>query len=1319
MAKALGDEIMILEGLGSSSMSATKGDLLAAVADFPINTKEQILSGLNESEDNLDDIISISGLAELAGFGRIPRRHPRPRPRPRRGGIYPYPYYYPTQVEPSILVVESEDEDIDEEIEGLGRVPRHHHRPRGGYRSYPYYFPTSVEPSVLVVEKESDEDSDDLEAVYQTINTRIPKRKKRKGAVSRHIRRLELKMKDLHPNKVKLTPQGVEGLGALAPSKKSFVASTKAIYQIAMIQRAAQNPDSYEAKVIVRNLDKKAKELEALSKNRLQLASDSIVEYRKDKSFVDKLERVARAKAIVVVNAAAERQSGRAVERKMDREIKDVRRLHDRSVGIGRRAIHNMKIYSFASMLSKNADAQAMVTRAARLAVMNGKPEEAKILALAINKHAEIARAIKGTRQKQTELWKGESDQLKFDRLAGRRERFLKAVAALTAKSQQGPLSEEDQQALRDAHAQIYRIEAAMIGLQGGVRVIPQGIEPKQYTTAAITLEEFQQDPTFSVEVNPNDPSGAFLEGVGMIFNTAFSVGPKEYNVSSAIGAIFEPSFTIGAKTLPVEASLEAMFEPNFTVGAKTLPVEASIGAIFEPSFTVRPKPSNVAASLGAIREAKFTAQMVQPLVEASFEALKEPQFSVEVSPPPDGRLIGRWLENFALGWFSDAGDLVDDTATSLPDLLKNVKGWDEPIDCEGCSINGLEAGPAAVMKKYFEQKSLAKQGMIGKFAKGRKTEDVLDERIQSILALCGTGKKGARSCNTCPTKWPKNPSWQKHGKKAYQAKGNVGKWIVKGKDGKEHLDRTFIENDGMWCERQPKGKQDRIYAVHLIKSGPRKGQWITRWREFKRYHGKSILEKMGGALLSPVKAIGKAVNTVVKSTVKAVSKVASGAVNMVKTVASTSFNTLKEVATGDLKGAANALYKGGKGVAGEVYRQAKGVYNYAKSQFNAVCGLVSDSAIKTVGAAAAGAVTGGAGAVPASMAIQYGSKVCGAASGVEKMAGALVHGDFKGAAKALAKTGKGLVNVKDMVSAAAGAVGVPIPPVAEEALKNVKSVAEAGKILSKVTSGENVAKILNQTVKSNVGDLVKLPPEVKDALGSARSAKDVVKAMQKTKATSALALLGKAPTSPYYREILAESKKQAAAAAIAEARKVMGFSGDIYDIAEAMDRRNLMQRKVQMANDRVSLRRRKALAARKRLAAMARKMREDQWEQRRGSGLMPWDGLPERWVTYKPLRYITSSIGEVPYVEPPYRKFNPYRRIAVTRGFGQLPGNFPQVYERIAISKKHGLGEVKYVEPRYRKFNIVRPRSYITSSVESYFSGLEAASLGVPVLLT
>lgn len=1319
MAKALGDEIMVLEGLGNASMSVTKGDLLNAVTDFPINVNEQILSGLNENEDSLNDVVSLSDL--LSELGRIPRRR-RPRYRPRRSYPYPVPYYpgYPAVVEPTIIVAkeeeEADDDNNDESMKGLGYHPHHRgHRHGGRYRPipYPYYYPTSVEPSVLVVEKEDEEDSDDLEAIYSTFSTRIPKKKKKKGAIARHIRRLELKMKDLHPSKVKLTAKGVEGFGTLTPAKQSFSNSTKVSYQIAMIQRAAQHPNSPEAKTIIRNLDKKSRELETLSKNRLQLAGDSIGQYRKDKDFVNKLERVARSKAMVVVNSAANRESGRAVERKMDREIKDVRRLHDRSVGIGRRAVHNMKVYAFSSMLSKNADAQAMVTKAAKFAVMNGKPEEAKILALAMNKHAEIAKAMKATRQNQTELWKSESNKLKFDRLTGRRERFLKAIALLEQKSKQGPLSEEDRRAMRDAYAQVYRIEAALIGLQGGVRVVPQDIRPKQYTPAAVTLEEFHQSPNFSVEVQPNDPSGVFLQDIGMIFNTKFSVEPTQYNVDASIGAIFEPRFTIGAKTLPVEASLEAMFEPRFTAKAKTLPVEASIEAMFEPSFTVAPKPLDVVSSIDGMIVPKFTAQMVQPPVEASFGYVKEPTFSLRASKPKPEH-IGRWLENFALGWFSDAGDLVDDTQTSLADMLKGINGWDDPIDCEVCKIgaDGLGAGPIDLVKKIQAQRSET----YGQFAKGRKTEDVLDERTQGIISMCGDS---ARSCETCPSKWPKNPPWQKHGKKAYQAAGNVGKWVVKGKDGKEHLDPTFIKNNGMWCEIQPKGKQDRIYAVRLIRSGPRKGRWVTRWREFGRRRGGDILSKIGKAVLSPAKAVGKVVSSAVKSTLKATEKVAKGAVNVVKTVASTSFNTLKEIATGDLKGAAKALYKGGKGVAGEVYRQAKGVYDYAKSQFNAVCGLVSDSTIKTVGAAAAGAVTGGAGAVPAAMAIQYGSKVCGAASGVGKMAKELYHGDFKDAAKALVKTGKGLTNVKDMISSAASMVGVPIPPAAISALGNTKSIAEAGKVLSKVASGKNVAKVLNEAVKSNISNLVKLPPNVKKVLAESGSGKDVVSAIQKTKDASALALIGKAPSSPYYKQILSKSEKQAVSTAVAEARKAMGFSGDIYDIAEAMDRRNLMQRKSQVSDD-WNARRRRILAARKRMALMARKMSEgQQWERGGRARVNAWDGLPEKWVTYKPVRYVSSSIEEVPYVEPPYRRINPYRRIAVTKGFGQLPGNFPQLYDPIIFSKKHGLGEVKYVEPKYRRFTIVRPRSYITSSIESLFSGIEGVALGAPVLLT
>lgn len=568
----LGDEIMILEGLGGSSSTAssviTRHDLLSAIADFPIHVREQLLSGLNEQEDRLDDVIRlstvISGLGEL---GRVPRHHPHPRPRPM-----PYPVPYPA-----------------------------------------YVGPTYVEPLVTEVVSPTNE------------------------PLIRRIRDLEKKMAALHPKTVKLLSNGIEGLEAsLLPSNRSLGAATKIVMQIGAVQQAALSPGSDQAKQVARNLSNKAAELDRLAKSRLEVAGQAIADYNKNKRTVDRLERVARAKSLSVVSAAISRTSDPQVIRQKDREIKEIRKLHDRSVGVGRRALQNMKTYALSSMLAKNASGQAMVTRAARLAVERGKPEEARVLTAAINKHAEIAKQLKATRKEQVELWTGQNKQSAYDRLAGRRDRFLKAIAALNARSEAGELSEEDKRALRDAHLKLFKTESAMLSLDRG-RLIPSDIKPKPYTTAGITLSSVDPYdwshplPKFSVEVRPNDPSGAFLQDLEAIYESKFEAKNRPNDPSGTflqeIGAIFEPRFSVQPKP--------------FTVAGETL------SAIFEPTFSLQSKPfSRAGISLQGVRYVPG-----------------EPTFPIGMRSLPEQ---GRWLSDAC---FSSAADLIDDTP-SYPGLF-------------------------------------------------------------------------------------------------------------------------------------------------------------------------------------------------------------------------------------------------------------------------------------------------------------------------------------------------------------------------------------------------------------------------------------------------------------------------------------------------------------------------------------------------------------------------------------------------------------------------------------------------------------------------
>ncbi len=839
---------------------------------------------------------------------------------------------------------------VKDALEGLERPPRPPRpRPRPHFRPRPYYpapyYPIVTEPSILPV-------------VAETIQDPL--------ALQR-IRKLEEKMAKLHPGIVKLLHDGIEGLGDITPTTNVEQAQV----QIAAVRAAATRPGSSESKNIVKNLRTKADKLTQLSKDRREVAAKAIQDYQKQKKTVDRLERVARAKALTVVNAAIAGKTDPETSKRADKILDEVRGLHDRSVETGRKAVQSMKLYGVASMLAKNADAQAMVTKAASYAVEQGKPEEAKVLTAAIAKHSEAARALKATRQEQLKLWESENKEDTYQRLEARRIRFMKAISLLNQKAGAAGLSQEDQRTMRDAYAQLYRTEIAMQGLHGG-RVIPAAVEQAKY---GVSFEEFAQNPSFSVEAKPLPHAGTFVEEFAQ--GSAFSVEAKSLPHAGTFVQGLESSFIPHFSVEP-EAADEVT---AFLAAGAIAPGVSDLGATYVPMFSVEPVQQDEVIAM-------LAAGTIAPGV-GDLNASYVPKFSVEPEPvdevvaflsagviaPGVGDASG--LEKLALAWFSDAGDLVDDTPTSLSSFVKGLE------NCACCE--GLEA--------FVDYK--------GKIRDNPRFKALTEEQKKIAIVI-----------------------------------------------------QDSMKNKDYSVQRRIAAEAEQRYP------------WLDRVLHMRGGKPRSLWSKLTKPFVSVARGIGKAATGVLK----AGEKLASGAVNAVKTVASTSFNTLKNVAKGDLVNAAKALTKGAKGVAGEVWRQAKGVVNFVKSEFNTVCGMLSDSAIRTIGAAAAGAVsgvatgTGPAGATAgyqtANLGMKYAGKLCGAAGGVGKALAAIGHGDFGKALKTLAKTGKGMVNITDAIEA----TGISLPAGVKDAVSKATNVNQVANLLGK-TLGAKELKAITQLV--------------------------------------------------------------------------------------------------------------------------------------------------------------------------------------------------------------------------------------------------------------
>jgi hypothetical protein len=546
---------------------------------------------------------------------------------------------FPRQSSESLL---SGANDAEDEIIKLSTVLERPPRPSGGRRPprrprpmpviQPY--PVSYGPSILPT-------------VTEVIPAKDPE------AIQR-IRAIEQKMAKLHPDQVKLLRAGIEGFGE--NGTVGAAGDLKLQTQIGAMRVAAANPSSDMAKMVVSKLGQKAAQLDKLAKDRLNVAKQAVQSYQKDKATVDRLERVAKAKALKAVETAISGNTDASTAREMDSLLTEVRRLNSRAVGVGRRAVQNMKLYGAATLLSKNADGQAMLTRATKNAISSGNEEAAKVLSTGLGKHVQTAKNLKAVRTKQKELWayQGKNDVL--NRLSGRRERYLKAIELLQKKAQTSGLSEEDQRAMKDAYAKLFRNESAALSVTGGT-VMPAAITNKleglgqesAYATPTIP------SPYFSQEVEPNDPSGAFLTGLEAIREARFSVEDRDQMVNPTIWA--RDDIPCNPQSL---VGLEAIREAKFSVEDRDQSVNPTIW--YRDDF-----PGEVEIQLqglGAIREAKFSVQGDQS-VNPTIWARDDLPYGAQGYFFPPSQIRG--LDRIVLGWFGDAGDTEADTPKSAP----------------------------------------------------------------------------------------------------------------------------------------------------------------------------------------------------------------------------------------------------------------------------------------------------------------------------------------------------------------------------------------------------------------------------------------------------------------------------------------------------------------------------------------------------------------------------------------------------------------------------------------------------------------------------
>ena len=393
-----------------------------------------------------------------------------------------------------------EEDSLLDGIGDLGRRPRRRpRRPRRRPIRRPMYRgPMYVEPQVIVTEP--------VDAVSSTT-----------AANRRRLLAMEKKMKALHPDKVKITGSGVEGFGV------PVFGDT--LTKLGAIRRAAAKPDSTDAKLIVKNLLNKGKNLVNLAARRKQLAANALRGYRGNKKTVEKLERVAKSKADTILKTAVAtkgKSTSPALDKKMNNEIKDTRRLRNRAIMAGRKAMQDVKLGSLATILSDNANAQARAAIMTAKAIKAGNMSATRAFSASMVKHSRKAKALKAVRRKQRKLWSGQNAKQKLMRLSARRMRLLKVIAALQQKEKGPGLSVSDKAKIRTAQLALQKVEINMMGIIGGSGISPV-LKKKLALSGFEAMTVKDMEPVFSAKMAPLPEEGEWLTDFGQLFVPKFS----------------------------------------------------------------------------------------------------------------------------------------------------------------------------------------------------------------------------------------------------------------------------------------------------------------------------------------------------------------------------------------------------------------------------------------------------------------------------------------------------------------------------------------------------------------------------------------------------------------------------------------------------------------------------------------------------------------------------------------------------------------------------------------------------------------------------
>jgi len=491
----------------------------------------------------------------------------------------------------------------------------------------------------------------------------------------RRILAMEKKLKELHPKKVDITSSGVEGFGV------PF--ATSVTTQVGTVRQAATKPQSPNAKVIVKNLVAKGKTLANLAAKRRALSMNALRAYQGNKKTVDKLERVAKSKASTVLKTAMAtngKSSSPTLASKMNKEIKDTRRLRNRAIGVGQKAIQDMKLHSIASILADNAEAQSRASMNAAKAIVRGDLSGARAFSAEIAKHAQTARQLKTVRKRQVSRWTGQNKKAKMVRLGSRRMRAMKMISALQQKDRESGLTPRDKIAMRSAYAALQREEFSMLGLTDGA-----GISKKVRAKTAASLGDVplgrltvkDMEPVFAVTMAPTPKEGEwFTDSLGnldALYVPDFSVkDPDRYSVAAG-------SFRSGIPGLesPLEAGLsgfDALFVPEFSVD------DPKQAAYRKTGFWLGPAPGGPGGFGEPLAPFKDMNSPIEPT-----------PFSVKI-PPNDP--AGAFLSS-ALGNLSES--LTESSFGFMPMKL-NVPSWS--------SLKKLSKGTIKSAEKSLSKRS-------------------------------------------------------------------------------------------------------------------------------------------------------------------------------------------------------------------------------------------------------------------------------------------------------------------------------------------------------------------------------------------------------------------------------------------------------------------------------------------------------------------------------------------------------------------------------------------------------------------------------------